>query len=505
MAVGSYIGQINIGNDSHAIGSTLFGMCNTPAGTAAKVATLTGFNSLPTGVTVHILFTVENTVSTGVTLQVGTTDPKPITNPNGSLLWNANSIISFTYDGTTNWVINSAQIDTSNITIDMNQLSNLSLGNITNEGKITNSPNRIVVTDNNSVITTGAALGSTANGTFLDNTGTFRSLVNTDIPDTIARLVSPSFTGTPTAPTIIDTSDNSTKIATTAFVTAAINAKLASNDAMLFKGTIGTNGTITSLPTSEYQAGWTYRVITAGEYAGQQCEVGDLIIAISDGPATGSTITNSHWTVAQNNIDGYLTMTNSSLTNGELLVANGSTGSVSSAGYTIATPSAGALLVGNGTTAYNTLIPGTNNQVLTIVSGNPTWTDVQHFISHLFVTTENGTTNTTTALDNGNVFLRLFDTDTARESHKILGAGGATVTADTNANIVITSKKYKSLGSADAFTGLKLSYTTTTDQEETVLANAPAQVGYVDGGILYIKSINYSTTSVSTGVTEDNT
>ena len=108
MAVGSYIGQINIDNNSHAIGSTLFGTCNTPAGTAAKVATLVGFDNLATGVTVHILFTVENTVSTGVTLKVGSTDAKPVTNPNGSLLWAANSIISFTYDGTTNWVINSA-------------------------------------------------------------------------------------------------------------------------------------------------------------------------------------------------------------------------------------------------------------------------------------------------------------------------------------------------------------------------------------------------------------
>jgi len=114
----------------------------------------------------------------------------------------------------------------------MNQLKNLSLGNITNEGKINNSPNRIVVTDNNSLVTTGATLGSIADGTFLDNTGTFRSLLDTDVPGTIARLDSPDFTGTPTAPTVVDATDSSTNIATTAFVAAAINSKLAANDAM---------------------------------------------------------------------------------------------------------------------------------------------------------------------------------------------------------------------------------------------------------------------------------
>jgi hypothetical protein len=72
----------------------------------------------------------------------------------------------------------------------------------------------------------------------------FRALVDADIPATIARLVSPDFTGTPTAPTVADATDSSTSIATTAFVAAAINSKLAAADAMQFKGTIGNGGTI---------------------------------------------------------------------------------------------------------------------------------------------------------------------------------------------------------------------------------------------------------------------
>lgn len=69
-------------------------------------------------------------------------------------------------------------------------------------------------------------------------------------------------------------------------------------DAMRFKGTVGTGGTVTTLPTSGVNIGDTYRVITASTYAGQVCEVGDLIIAITATPT---------WTVAQTNIDGAIT------------------------------------------------------------------------------------------------------------------------------------------------------------------------------------------------------
>ena len=79
---------------------------------------------------------------------------------------------------------------------------------------------------------------------------------------------------------------------------------IGASDAMVFKGTIGTDGTVTALPTT-YKTGWTYRVITAGTYAGQNCEVGDLIIALVDRDGTGNL--DSDWTVAQTNIDGAIT------------------------------------------------------------------------------------------------------------------------------------------------------------------------------------------------------
>lgn len=97
---------------------------------------------------------------------------------------------------------------------------------------------------------------------------------------------------------IASASSNNLGITTSYDIKTYVDASFAANDAMVFKGTIGTNGTITSLPTSGYSAGWTYRVITAGTYAGVVCEVGDLIICITDATSGQTAINNAHWTVA---------------------------------------------------------------------------------------------------------------------------------------------------------------------------------------------------------------
>lgn len=141
------------------------------------------------------------------------------------------------------------------------------------------------------------------------------------IDTTYAPIASPTFTGTPKAPTAA-AGTNTTQIATTAFVNQAVNAGFAANDAMLFKGTIGTGGTVTALPAT-HSIGWTYKVITAGTYAGQACEVGDLIICITDGTAAN----NAHWTVAQTNINGAVTGPASAVS-GNFPVFDGTTGKV---------------------------------------------------------------------------------------------------------------------------------------------------------------------------------
>lgn len=143
---------------------------------------------------------------------------------------------------------------------------------------------------------------------------------------------SPVFTGNPTAPTPAAT-DNDTSVATTAFVQAAIDAKLAAGDAMIYKGTLGTGGTVTALPDTTAKTGWTYKVITAGTYAGQKCEVGDMVVALTD----GSTATAATWTVIQANIDGAVTGPASSV-DAHVATFSGATGKViKDSGFTIGT------------------------------------------------------------------------------------------------------------------------------------------------------------------------
>lgn len=112
----------------------------------------------------------------------------------------------------------------------------------------------------------------------------------------LAPKASPEFTGNPTAPTVSTASDNSTKIATTAFVQSAISA--ASSGAAVFKGVVNAGSTISGL--TAYSSGWYWVVGTAGTYVGEVCEVGDFIFCVSN---YSSAYSNSDFSVVQNNIE----------------------------------------------------------------------------------------------------------------------------------------------------------------------------------------------------------
>lgn len=84
-----------------------FCSCSTAAGTAAKTASLTGFQ-LKTGSTVHVTFTNANTVA-NPTLNINSTGAKAIKWNNAAVAaspspWAAGECVAFVYDGT-NWVI----------------------------------------------------------------------------------------------------------------------------------------------------------------------------------------------------------------------------------------------------------------------------------------------------------------------------------------------------------------------------------------------------------------
>lgn len=111
-----YISEVQIdGGDVLPVGSSLYGVCESLAPTAAKVVTLPNFNAEKNGVTVHVRFIYGNSapLSSPLTLKVGAIDPYPITNPGGSVAWSENAVISFTFDGIEKrWMVNDGNVST---------------------------------------------------------------------------------------------------------------------------------------------------------------------------------------------------------------------------------------------------------------------------------------------------------------------------------------------------------------------------------------------------------
>lgn len=94
-----------------------------------------------------------------------------------------------------------------------------------------------------------------------------------------------------------DKSDAQTIFGAKAYADEKIAAAISS--AINIKGTIGTGGTVTALPTKDVKCGDAYVVKTDGTYAGQTCEAGDIIIATA---TTTATVTDPKWTILQNNL-----------------------------------------------------------------------------------------------------------------------------------------------------------------------------------------------------------
>lgn len=134
-----------------------------------------------------------------------------------------------------------------------------------------------------------------------------------------ANLASPEFTGTPTTPTPVDPAHDSTQIANVHYVWDVVGNI---GESMHYKGAVDSEH---GLPISGYKAGDTYKVAAAGTYAGQLCEVGDMIIASKD--YVESTASNADWNVIQTNIDGAVTGPGAA-NDGNFALFNGTTGKV---------------------------------------------------------------------------------------------------------------------------------------------------------------------------------
>ena len=155
----------------------------------------------------------------------------------------------------------------------------------------------------------------------------------------------------------------SQKIPTSSAVASYVDSKIRAADAMIYKGTIGTGGTVTALPSSTALTGWTYKVVTAGTYAGVSCEIGDMIICLTDGSSSKS----ATWTVVQANIDGAVTSSVTSTTDSHIPLFSGTTGKViksSSKGIVASITNSDNIPTDKAVKTYvDNLIDGINNTI----------------------------------------------------------------------------------------------------------------------------------------------
>lgn len=150
---------------------------------------------------------------------------------------------------------------------------------------------------------------------------------------------------------------------------------LSEADAMQFKGTIGSGGTVNvteggsiDLTTSvgTFQAGWTYKAvsnftITDGDKT-HTVEPGDLITAIKDSTETSG----PYWVVTQANIDGAVTSTATSAQVGELTVFADTTGRAIKSSGIVFDGSVLNVKASSATTADSAAVAGKLESAITI-------------------------------------------------------------------------------------------------------------------------------------------
>lgn len=111
------------------------------------------------------------------------------------------------------------------------------------------------------------------------STGVTKTGDTVDITAIPASIVSAGALANGMTATTQTTSDDSTKVATTAFVHDVVDLL---PSPMVYKGTLGTGGTKTTLPVDgTAEVGDTYKVITAGTYASQAAKIGDMFICLT--------------------------------------------------------------------------------------------------------------------------------------------------------------------------------------------------------------------------------
>ena len=175
----------------------------------------------------------------------------------------------------------------------------------------------------------------------------------------------------------INKDGGSKKLATEDYVDAAVESL---PEPMVFRGSLGTNGTITSLPVDgTSNIGDTYKVITAGTYAGETAKVGDTFICLTktedsntwelipSGDEPSGTVTSVGATTDAN---GALSISGSPITSSGTLTINHKTSDVVAGVYkSVNVDTYGHVIAGSNPTTlggYGITDANINNGVITL-------------------------------------------------------------------------------------------------------------------------------------------
>lgn len=136
-------------------------------------------------------------------------------------------------------------------------------------------------------------------------------------------------------------------------ISSEISSEFKLLDVMQFKGGIAS---AENIPVKDYQAGWTYKITKSGNFLGENCIAGDLLIAQSDAESTQTAINTSHWFVVHTDTGE----TFSQIINGNTIKVEGYIPSSDTSSYTFYAPTEA----------------GTAGQILKSTGGTPEWIDL---------------------------------------------------------------------------------------------------------------------------------
>ena len=269
---------------------------------------------------------------------------------------------------------------------------------------------------------------------------------------------------------------NDSSFATTTYVDTAISGL---PEPMIFKGSLGTGGTISTLPTaSASNEGYTYKVITAGTYASQAAKVGDTFI--SDGSA---------WVLIPSGDEPSGTVTSiatSSPITGGTITSSGTIGHATS-GVGNAVTTAGFYKFKYDTYGH---VTGVTSVAKADITGLGIPGSDTHYTANL-ITGANASAKTDAASSNS-TYLNLVENDTVRNSHQIIGSGTVSVSNDANGKITIIGSAHPTTLPNPKSLKLKVYSGTSTSSDTTYYGGENANTEVSVAGATAITGVSAS-------------